>query len=171
MFFFFIFQLLFIFSGCWGGRESVEYRGNRNERQSFHHTSHRLVKEIPPFLILSSAANKKRDPPVGTLGRAEARGREAAIASGDVRGNCRFRDRFPRRRPDCHAGRLGSHGKRPACSARRVSGLRHAPVDRHCSGGNVAVVAPGPRLLHTWMLVGCFSAARLHPKASRARGI
>lgn len=60
-----------------------------------------------------------------------------------------------------------SHG--PCFSAPRLSGLRHAPVDCHCSGGNVPVVAPGPRLLHTWMFVGCFSAAQLHPQASRAR--
>lgn len=46
-------------AGVGEGGGSVEFRGNRNERQSFHHTSHRRVKEIPPFLILSSVANKK----------------------------------------------------------------------------------------------------------------
>lgn len=59
--------------GWGGGRESVEFRGNRNERQSFHHTSHRRAKEIPPFLILSSAANKKNG--IHQLARREGRRR------------------------------------------------------------------------------------------------
>lgn len=59
---------------------------------------------------------------------------------------------------------VGSCSERPTVGgARSVSGLRPGPEDSHCSGDG-PLVAAGPRLLHTWMFVGCVSAAPLHPR-------
>lgn len=97
------------------------------------------MKEIPPFLIRSSAANK-------TGSTSWKAGKGGGAGTGRSRGLQDQGNAFvPQAGLQCW----------------RLSGLRHVPVDCHCCGGNLPVVAPGPRLLHTWIFVGCFSAAPL----------
>lgn len=130
------------------------------------------MKEIPPFLIRSSAANK-----TGSTSWHAGKGGGAGM------GGCHWLFRCQKRlqiQGYVHPAGLTAMLERWEpwrafpwfpFRARRISGLRHAPVDCHCSGGNVPVVAPSPRLLHSWIFAGCFSAPPLHPKASRARGM